>query len=388
MKDLILGEIKKVFSQKFVIILAALLLLVNIFNCYYQIVTSSDYWYLKKINGEIYALAEGEIKEGSADRLYAYRDEIQSALDNNIKVKTYSVNKDTELMNIGNVIDSLNTFKGYSSLISEVKRNTTSQAETLKNKENTYLLKLNEKIDRTYGEREITKFYCRDGLREALSYDISSVVILLLVILACSSSFAHEKETQMNGLLLSCENGRKKLSFAKKISCISFAVCTGAVFYLTDLIMFMITIGYKGFLLPLYAVEGYEYTPLTMSVFSFMSLSAVIKIFGFIIIAMLTCVFSSILDKSFAVFASSLISVIALMGIGTFADESFSLLSLINPIKLLSNRSMFKTFDVIRLFGSPVGRFPVTFVLALVLLILLSIAIRLLNNKGQRRAKK
>lgn len=388
MKALIIGELKKVFTQKFVIILGVILLIVNVFSAYYKVVQYSDFWFMKKIIAPIYEMADGKIEQYSEQKLYEYLEEIQNAFDNGLKVHTFSQNKETELYLIKNVIENYNTFKSYSNIISGLKNRTQLQAKALEGKGNIYLERLNKKIDDTYHEREITRFYNRGNLNPALSYDFSSVIVLLLVVLACSSSFASEQESGMGNLLLSSINGRKKLAYAKNFSCVVFTIFTGVVFYLTDFIVFAFTVGLKSFLLPLCAVEGYEYTPLTMSVFAFLIMSAAIKIFGFVIIAILTCSFSSILNKSFAVFGSSLISVFTLMYISAFGSGGLEYFSLLNPIKLLTNRSMFKSFDVINLLGYPVERYGITLLLSFVVLILLSFLVTSLNNKGLRRAKK
>lgn len=389
MKALIIGEIRKIFSQKFVLTMFGILLLVNIFNAHSTVVDSSDYWVLKNAYEKMYALAQGEITEESVSRIVSYRDKLENSIETGEKMDTFLANAGTDLLHVNNIIQELTDIYNYNSKITSIKENIKLQREVLSSRDNPYLERVNDKIDSTYSQRKITHFYNSKGFASYFDYDFSSFLILLIVILACSSVFAGEKENGMNTLILGTVNGRAKLSLSKKLSCVFFIVAVSLIFFISDYVVFYFTTGMRGLSLPLYALSGYEYTPLTLSIGAFAVLTVLIKIIGFIYIGMMVCVFSSVINKSYAVFGTGLIGSFILMFISSYSNDQTAFLNLINPINLLTNRNMFKTFSTINLFDFPLNKYAVTLVFSLTAMFAVSIIITVLNSKGQKgRVKK
>lgn len=388
MRALIIGEMKKIFSQKFVLAVLCILLFVNIFNAYQTVVDSSDYWELKNAYDKMYALAQGEITQESVGRIISYRDKLENSVETGEKIETFLANAGTDLLHINNIIEELTDIYNYNGKITSLKDNIKLQREVLGEKNNTYLERVNDKIDSTYSQRKITHFYNSKGFAAYFDYDFSSFLVLLIVILACSSVFAGEKESGVSALISGTVNGRTKLSFSKKLSCVFFIAAVSIIFFISDFAVFYFATGMRGLSLPLYALKGYEYTPLTMSIGVFMFVTAIIKILGFIYIGMIVCAFSSFINKSYAVFGAGLAGTFILMYISSYSNEKTAFFNLINPINLLTNRNMFNSFSVTNILNYPFNKYTVTLIFSLAAIFAVSIIITVLNSKGQKGRNK
>lgn len=387
MRTLFLGELKKIFSKKIVIAFVFLLLFVNIFNIFSTVASASDHWMWVDAEKRMYALAQGKINKESVGRIIAYRDRLEKAIEENEKIETILADEQSELLQINNIIQKMSNAYTYVDRIEELKNNAKAQSNILAEKGNKYLLRINQKIEKIYGDRKITEFYNSKGYANWFGYDFSSFLVLLLVLLSCSAVFAGERENGMETLILSSTCGRKRLSHCKKAACGTFSAIIAVLFFVSDFISFKLTTGMKGAFLPLYALEGYEYTRLSINIFEFSIVLLLIKIFGFILISYFVCVFSSCFSKGYAAFFSSFCFSLGLMYVCAYSGEKTSFVNFFNPIKLLTARNMFKSFSIARIASYPISRFAATAFGCLIVTIVLSVLIDSMNSKGQRREK-
>ena len=387
MRALFFGELKKIFSKKIVIVFIFLLLFVNVFNIFSTVASASDHWMWIDAEKKMYALVEGKINKENVGRIIAYRDRLERAIEENKKIETILADEQSDLLQVNNIIQKLSEAYTYNDRLEVLKENVKVQSSVLAGKENKYLLRVNQKIERTYEDRKITEFYNSKGYSDWFRYDFSSFLVLLLIILSCSAVFAGEKENGMEALILSSTGGRKRLSHCKKASCAVFSAIMAVLFFVSDFLSFKITTGMKGGFLPLYALEEYEYTPLGINIFEFSIILLLVKALGFVLISYFVCIFSSCFSKSYVVFFLSLCFSFGLMYVCSYSGEKMAFVNFFNPIKLLTARNMFKSFSVARIASYPVDRFTVTAFGCWIVLIVLSLLTDALNSKGQRREK-
>ena len=120
-----------------------------------------------------------------------------------------------------------------------------------------------------YSGRTIPAFYLYDGWEALLSYDISDLLILRLLILAVAPTFTRERENGMTLILSSCKRGRWPLLFSKCGAGVMFAWILTILFALSNLLVFGLLCGFEGWSSPLYAIESYQYTPFSGSILLF-----------------------------------------------------------------------------------------------------------------------
>lgn len=388
MKALIIGELRKIFSQKIVVIVAALLLLINVFNIYYSVVDSSDYWLLKEAEDKIYSIAEGEIAESNVKALVDYKDKMFNANQNNEKIETILGTPLSDYYIAQKVVDKLTAVYNYASSITQLKENVLIQKDVLESKNNPYLKRVNEKIEKVYTNREISSFYNTTGYEKYFSYNFSSFLIILIVILGVSTLFSGEKEVGMLQLNLSTANGRIRLTFAKLVACITYSILVGLLFYLSDYIVFSNITTMNGLNLPIYSLDSFEFSPASFSIGSFIFITTMIKIGGIVYISVITALLSSILNRSYVVLAFSLIVVFAFMYGTAYSTETMIYISLINPINLLTCTKLFETFNVVNIFNYPMFSSSITLIMSCLCVSLILLSIFIINNKNSKRVIK
>lgn len=388
MKALISGELKKIFSKKIVIIAAGLLLLINVFNIYYSVVDSSDYWLLKEAEDKIYSIAEGKITEGKVKELVDYRDKMFNANENNEKIETILETPLSDYYIAERIVGKLTAIYNYAGSIERLKEDVLIQKDILDSKNNPYLIRVNEKIKNVYTQRQITSFYNTTGYEEFFSYNFSSFLIILVVILGVSTLFSGEKEAGMLQLNLSTVNGRIKLTAAKLIACAVFSVTTGLLFYISDCIVFSNITTMNGLNLPIYSLDSFSYSPVSLSIGAFVFFTTAIKIFGVVYIAIIAALFSSVLNRSYIVLAFSFVSVFGLMYLTAYSAETMLYINLVNPINLLTCTKMFETFNVVDIFKYPIFRYSISLITSSFFISLMLLVVFVLNNKSSKKVIK
>ncbi len=388
MKALITGELKKMFSQKIVIIVATLLLLINVFNIYSSVVDSSDYWLLKEAEAKIYSIAEGEITESKVKELVDYRDKMFDANQNNEKIETILGTPLSDYYIAERIVGKLTSVYNYASSIEQLKEDVLIQKDVLESKNNRYLTRVNEKIAKVYTQRQINSFYNTTGYEKYFSYNFSSFLIILIVILGVSTLFSGEKEAGMFQLNLSTANGRIKLTSAKLIACITFSISVGLLFYLSDYIVFSNITTMNGLKLPVYSLDSFGFSPISFSIGNFIFFTTMIKIGGIVYISVITALLSSVLNRSYIVLAVSLLAVFGFMYITAYSTETMLYISLVNPVNLLTCTKMFETFNVVDIFNYPMFRYSISLIMSSLFIALTLLSVYITNNANSKRVIK
>ncbi len=367
MGKLILFELKKLIHQRYLLFFIVLLLFVNVVNIYFNydlLVTPKETMLTEDAVAETDVIKLQMDKDYmgniTAEKLEKLKNHSSIALEISEGKTQESINlyfplAYTDMVYSKEIIDEMQRLYTYSDSIINPLLNKNSeikiQAET---HGDTYSIRTADLIEKTYGQRDISEYYRINEFEYLLTYHLSALFVLLLSVYCASNLFAGEKETQMLSLVKCSPNGKKNLFWAKLLSLAAFCVVVGAIFFITDLLAFWVCRRPSGFLLPIYAIESFAYSPLNINIVSFFMLISFLKIFGAFIVGVIAILFSVFFSKSYQAFVTGFLSVIALMGINLFTDGFFGIIRYFNPVTMFISVRLFETLRIENILNYPV----------------------------------
>lgn len=351
-------EMRKNFLKPSIIICLIIFSFINIYkiNEGYK-----NFMYLNypKVAGDIflegykkvyYEKVKGEITKEKIDFIMNYYKEMIKLLDDPGFNKEYDESKYT-----GYIFGDKNLFKDgiisdmeynymYGSNISKIVEKSRENVILYSKLGNDYEVNKNKKIINSYENRSLTELSLTWGIEYYLRYDFSSLLIILLMILGLSSVFCNENETQMLQLIATSVNKRKTVMM-KFFASFGYIVFLCSYFYLLDLLAIYIITGTDTFSNPLYSLSFFQFTPLNMSVASFLVLDFMMKIFVMLFLAGIVLLLSSYLKQTVIVFVLSVTLVSGLILLNDYQS------TVLNPIALVTNYTMVNKFESINVFG-------------------------------------
>lgn len=212
---------------------------------------------------------------------------------------------------------------------------------------NNYESRKNAMIYNLYSNRRISEYRATNWANAYFSYDFSSLLCIILLILGLSSSFTRERESGMEQLI-SAYGKTKSTVISKVISSIVFCLILTIAFTVSDLIAVDRFLVIKNINMPLYSAELFELTPFNITFAEAVLVCAGLRLLGLFAISLLVMAISKITPNSIAATVSSFAAVLILI--------FFSLISnnFINPIGLLTPKNYLEKFSVVNLFARPV----------------------------------
>lgn len=390
MNSLMLHELKKLFSKKILIFALFFLLFTNGFTIF-----QANNQYRDPINSlydetawQVYKTVEGKMDAKKISKLFAYRDQLQAVASGTGNISEYYLNLTSDTIIVNNLIDKLQKTYQYADDMTQLLNNNTTQLAIYQEKGNEYLVKQAELTAKTYSGRGINSFYDVDTYNTYFNYDFSSFLILLLIFFATSSLYAGEEEAGMLSLMRSTSGGRLRLSNAKLAASAIFTGLVCLAFFACDFLFFLWCKRLVGASNPLYSISDFAYTPLNISIGGFSLLSCFCKYLGILCFSLISCLFSTVLKKSYLTFVVDFIFCMGCMALSTYGGGALDYLNLANPINLLTCRNLFSSFYVVNIFGTPVFRYIVVFLCIFALLGVLYALVSLLNMPNTRRQRK
>ena len=209
----------------------------------------------------------------------------------------------------------------------------------------------NRKIAETYRDRRVTAYYDTWGLNTYFKYDFSTLLLLLLIIPMLSPLFAGEHETGMYGLLrLTPKAGSLPLC---KLAAGVTAVCAVCIlFFAEDFLAFRKLYHISGLSQPVCTLEGYFYSPLSVSIGTYILLNAALKIMGFLVLGGICTAVSAAVRNEMLPFCMTAAVTLALLLADAFLDAP--VLSVLNPVTLLHSGALFREFQTVSVCGTQV----------------------------------
>lgn len=215
---------------------------------------------------------------------------------------------------------------------------------------NNYEVKKNEFIKEHYNSRKIDVFYDGKQWEKLYKYNFSDLLILFLMFLGLVPIYVNEKETKMNGLILSSKNGNFNLKFAKLISAFIYIFELVLIFSFLNFLEFKLLYGLSGGGMPLYAIEMYKYTQLKCSVQLFYIYIVLFKLVGFFAFGLFLCLLSVLFNHVLYPYVIGFtIMVAGIYASGYYASEEFwkTILAILSPFTMLKGNELFvKIYDI------------------------------------------
>lgn len=205
----------------------------------------------------------------------------------------------------------------------------------------------NALIYELYIGREIPEYRATNWANAYFSYDFSSLLCVILLILGLAPSFTNEKTSGMDSLISAYGKSSKSLT-AKIISAAIYCVGLTILFTALDLAFTNKFLVITGVDMPIYSAEMFQYSPFGFSFFCAFFICAGLRLLGLIVIALLILLISKISPNTIISIAVSFAAVLALIFLSLLSDSFF------NPIGLLTPKTYIEDFSVVNFFGTPV----------------------------------
>ncbi len=358
----ILGsELKKLFKNRAIIIALAVFLLLDLFNIYrnYNISNGLEDYYVNALL-KIETQLDGELTQDKADLIRSKVNELELLYSGEFQ----NQNEPDNRFDTGYAFWDLqlwSTYDNYLNKADEFRQSSEYKLESsLKNKEffkgkNEFYTLANQLYYDTYSGRKITTIYDTDRLPEYFEYNFSSVLTVVILLLGIIPIFCNECECDMDIVLQTSTNGRRKSVNAKIITSLLFSFVATLVFFVTDFVGFMTFDRLDGLNQYVYAVQGYDNISLDIKVWQFIILQFVFRLMGMLIISLVFLLLSRIFKKSAAPFVCGLGYFFLVILCRVFlTNQAGDILNLFNPISMIVSYKSLSKFDIVNLFNHPV----------------------------------
>jgi len=251
---------------------------------------------------------------------------------------------------------------------------------------NSYEQAKNKYIQDHYSGRKISVFYDGKPWELLFKYRFSDLLILLLLLLGLVPIYANEKETRMDDLILSSRRGKSNMSLAKVLSILIYIVFLMLVFSSLNLLVFGALYRLSGVGMPVYAIEAYQYTPISMTIGFFYMLLLMLKMAGFVTIGLWLCLLSAWFQRVLYPYMLGfllMVSGLYVSGYLASAETGKMLWALISPYTLLKGNEL-----LMELLGMNIGnmfvlRLTVCLLIQLILSVFLYLIIRLFSTSSK-----
>lgn len=212
---------------------------------------------------------------------------------------------------------------------------------------NGYEMKKNALIYDAYQNRSIPEYRATNWVGQYFTYDFSSLLCVVMLILGLASCFTNEKTSGMNSLITAYGKSTRSL-FAKMISAAVYCMGLTIFFTILDLAFTDHFLVIRGLDMPIYSAEIFRNSPFAFSFLSAILICAGLRFLGLLVIALLILLISKISPNTVISTGASFAAVLALIFMSLICDNA------LNPIGLLTPKTYIREFAVTNLFGIPI----------------------------------
>ncbi|MDE6728649.1 MAG: ABC transporter permease subunit [Oscillospiraceae bacterium] len=235
---------------------------------------------------------------------------------------------------------------------------------------NDYEVRKNKLISNVFKGRYVNYYVKSDGWKTLFDYKFSTILVMLMIVLAFSQVFSGERAGGFDKLIVS--SGKRKAAIrAKLISSGVFTFSATALFFLLDVLYVAVFHGLYCFGAPVYAISEYANCPFTITLFSAMLLSFIGRLIAMLFFVSLTNFISSFWKNTALSLFLSITSGAGLIVLSDILPDS------LNPLGLAYSSHFFEKFSVENIFGIPVF----TVVIAALFTVLLTVALNIVTSR-------
>ena len=235
-----------------------------------------------------------------------------------------------------------------------IRENAQKLAAFYDNLGNTFEAAKNRQIAADFTGRTIPAFADTRGYEVLLSYDYSSMLVLLLSIFALCGVFVTERETDMYMLLRTTKNGAGSTVAAKLMASLLFVVIVCAAFFGQDFLsIYFVSPRNTALQSPIYALRAFESTHMTMSVGQYFLWAAVMKTFGIFASCTAILLISSLFKQTLGAFFTGMALLLGFTALQEFSGGKLAL-RWFDPIELVMFRELVCRDTFVNVLGVPV----------------------------------
>lgn len=369
MRGLIYYELKKIFKNKFFLLLLISFIVVDVYKikC---IATSQDI----QVEGteKIYDKIKGNVIDEKAQFLIENYNRLSEIVDTDNYSKEGNQKRTYTGYIFGDYSEFQYYYKEYKYIYDYEKNmeNIISNAHENMNiykKNNRYEYLRNKAIKKIYANRKIPKYYKTDNIKMLIEYDFSTLLMYLLVLSGIVGMIINEKKYKMFNIIETSSIGKKKNIRAKIISIIVFCFIVTVGIKIIDCISFSWMFNIEGWNQPLYSIEEYIYTPIKSNIITFFIFELIIYYIGLLFWGIITLLFSYIFLENVRSITFSMIT----FCIFILLCLNFKLY--VNPIATFIPAKLFQEFETINLFGFPIFYYHVICVVLIIIILVISL---------------
>lgn len=364
---LFMFEWKKNYSKKFIIAVIFVFSILDVFNIFYHYQSDS---YFADSNGwktaywKLYDRFSGTItSEKLADLKSLYLPLAQKTADMTFNT---AINPDSltgindfsdYLMLDSYYVADMQMFCAYAKKAEDTAQRAKENVSLYNSLGNTYQARENVKIYHSFHGRAVTSFAYTESYNRMTSYTFSSWLILLIVLFAVSTSFAQEKETQMDMLLKTAPQGYHATAYAKILAAILFAAIVSLWFSVVDYCGFALVYGVmEAGGLPVYALKDFAFSILRCTLWQYFLLAAVSRALGVVLFTLIGCFFSSCFSTSLPPFLMGCVVSVCFCLLANNMQTAYSALwRVLNPAFMLYGKVLYKRTEYVNILGEPVA---------------------------------
>lgn len=379
MFKLILFEMKKMWSHKYIYILCAVCLIALIIPEFRSYSVSKEYIKRKHVFYERYG---GVLTEKNHIEIAKLADpkEVYGKPD------TQKVNLDSMVADMA--MSDISYMVSYKSLQEEVVGKASENADYYKENGYEYLSKLNRRIADTYSEYKEPWLVPGNDFFAYFKDYYYTVFAALLILIVTAGIFTREKESRMDNIIKSSYMGAKTSFFCKMAAAglVSFIIML--VFSIVNLILSFKTQCLIGWNAPFRSIPEFFYSPLNLKIWQMAALFILIKCLAAMLMGLIFAAVSSFLKKSFvSIVVSFTILTVSFIdyfvffryartllnvntessGVTVFLDKARGYLFTL----LFDTGSYFDNYHVISVFGQPVQTAVSCIVIAVAVILIL-----------------
>lgn len=383
------SELKKIFKNRVIFIALAVFLLLNITNIYrnYNIQNGVEDYY---VTGQLFLREQlnGEITDYKTELINQQTEKLSELMNDEKYI--YQTSPENEFIT-GYAFWDLQLWNSYKDYIDKAqayneqiqqKTNTALKNTEFYNGRNEFYEAENKLYYDTYSDRKITEIYDTNNLIDYFSYNFSSVLSVIMLLLGVIPIFCNECESDMDTILVTSKNGRRKTVVSKIIATLIYVLIIELVFSICDFASFMCFAKLDGLNQVLYAVQGFELCSADIYVWQFCLVLFAMKITGMCVIGLVFLLLSKMFRRSVAPFVLGTSVFFILMILKTFfTDNTGKIANLFNPISLFVSYNYFESFSVTNILGQPMFDYRIAIFAGVITVIILAVVIILMPLK-------
>lgn len=233
----------------------------------------------------------------------------------------------------------------------------------------------NKQIAKAFFGREINEYYRQEGVDNYLTYDYSTLMTIIMVLIAVVALFFTDNYTGMYRIVKTSKYGQRCICLLRMMTVAVTGVVLMCFFRLIEYIEYYIIYEFDGLHMPVYSVEEYAQTLYDFSIGEFFLIDIGLKCIGIILFILIAIALANIIKSQ----NTALVAFVMIYA--GFVTVSLKSEKIYTPIRLFDGYSLIKSTEFIS-----IGRFNLACMeyTIFITIVLMAAMMLLIMAKGKR----